>query len=1561
MFTGLKTRTIVAVLSFFLPVFAQQSGSFFKSSSELKFDRIDARHGLSQSAVDCIYQDRLGFMWFGTRDGLNRYDGYSFDVYKPDIEDTATISDNWIKVIYESPSDPEYLWVGTQSGGLNRFHFRSETFYEYRHDPQDPSSLSSDNIGAIVEDAQGRMWVGTWGGGVHIFDRDTGKFQRFRHDPQDPSSLSDDKVRTMLAGRYGDLWVATKGGLNRATATPGQFERHQHDPKDNSSLSRNWILTLYEDSRGNLWVGTNGGGLNRFNRETRSFTRIQKNSRGAARLSDDAVQAILEDERGNLWIGTREGGLTVLTADGPSWKSTLHLHDTYRLSSLSVDNVYSLFKDRSGAIWAGTNGGGINRLNQRARLFGHVRTEPHRENSLIDNYISVLFEDSKGMLWIGTSDGLDRFDPASGYFQHYQHRPGDRSSLADNSVWSIREDAAGKIWVGTRDGGLSVLDPARERFMRHYKSDPSDDASLSNNWVTALYFDLSDKGRFLWVGTWGGGLNRLDTETGVFRRYQHDSADAGSISDNSLEIIHGDQHQPGILWIGTKNGFNRLDTKSGEFQRFLSDPADRSTLSNNLVTSVYQDRSDPDRLWVGTDDGLNIFSKSSGQFQHLRESDGLVNNVIYGICGDRSGHLWLSTNQGLSRYSVATGTFRNFDVRDGLQSNEFNSHAVYESRHGTLYFGGVNGFNMFHPDSIVSNSYVPETIISHLEIFNATPDKSHWRNYAGIAAADEINIDYLDNILIFQFAALSFKNPERNAYAYKLDGFNENWIDMGSRREATFTNLDPGSYALLVRGANNDGVWNKQATDLRINVAPPWWQTWWAYMLYALVLLAAIMAIVFGYARYRTREQQKTLALQEQKLAQEREVSERLRQVDRLKDEFLANTSHELRTPLNGIIGITESIIDGATGDVGDKTRENLQMVSASGRRLAHLVNDILDFSRLKSHDLTLNRKPIDVRVLAELVIKLSQLLLQGKPLKLDNQLPEDFPAVNADENRLQQILHNLIGNAIKFTDRGRIVVRPADEQPEGDWVAISVEDSGIGIPKEKQGSIFNSFEQVDASAEREAGGTGLGLSITRQLVELHGGRIYLTSEPGKGSVFTFLMPIADGGAEVEAGDALAYKPSVSRVVDQDIETNGVADSGAKNGEFKILVVDDEPVNQQVLHNHLTFARYTVTQALDGKAAMELLNSGNSYDLVLLDIMMPRMSGYEVCQKIRDIYLPSELPVIMITAKNQVADLVEGFSAGANDYLAKPISKNELLARIKTHLNLTQINDAYGKFVPHSFLRTLGRDSILDVKLGDHTDSEMNILFTDIRAYSTLSEGMTPEENFNFLTGYLRRVGPTISEHGGFVNQYYGDGFMALFSRSASDAVDAAIDMQRRVYQYNAERREKGREPIRIGVGLHTGHLMLGILGDETRMDPNVVSDAVNTASRMEGLTKHFGAPIIVSESTLEKLEDASKYNVRFLGKFQVKGKNQPLGVYEVADGESSDVVKLKMASKKEFELGLEHYVAREFEEASVSFRRVLKVNETDKAARRYLELSAKYMVEGVAEDWEGVEKLERK
>lgn len=693
-----------------------------------------------------------------------------------------------------------------------------------------------------------------------------------------------------------------------------------------------------------------------------------------------------------------------------------------------------------------------------------------------------------------------------------------------------------------------------------------------------------------------------------------------------------------------------------------------------------------------------------------------------------------------------------------------------------------------------------------------------------------------------------------------------------------------------------------------------------------------------------------------------------LQELDKLKDDFLANTSHELKTPLNGIIGLTESVIDGSCGALLPDVRSNLQLVVGAGRRLYELVNDLLDFSRLREKCIHPEIIPVDVRSVCRLVLGLSaKTIPAGRDLVLSNELRDDTPGVLADPARLEQILFNLVGNAIKFTEHGRVCLHASWDAT---MVTIHVEDSGIGIPLDKQGLIFESFRQADSSIARRFGGSGLGLAIAKELLALQGGSISVKSQPGKGSVFSFSLPRAPERSKLSAGSNGVVRPNrlvgtradLVHLVPAEASETASGQSGIPAKDFlgtgilqdglqgQLLVVDDEYINLKVLVNNLTLHGYSVVTASGGREALRLIQESGKPDAVILDVMMPDMSGYELCRELRKSYSGSQLPIILLTARNQTADVVEGFDCGANDYLTKPFSRTELLARVKTHVDLAKINTAYGRFVPVEFLGLLNKKSIIDIRLGEQVQKKITVLFTDIRSFSSLSEVLTPEENFNFINSYLGRFGPIVRRNRGFVDKYVGDAIMAIFPGDPSDAIAAAAEMRHELVTYNQVRGKAGYRPIDFGIGIHSGPVIMGTVGETERMETTVISDIVNVAARLESLTKVLKSPVLAAGNCVPQDSPIPR---RILGEVQVKGKKKTIAVVELLVEAESDSQKHKLESLDEFTQAVGLFMRRDFSAAVAAFRAVLERNPADKAASLYLHRCQQWLDQAeLPEDW---------
>lgn len=678
-----------------------------------------------------------------------------------------------------------------------------------------------------------------------------------------------------------------------------------------------------------------------------------------------------------------------------------------------------------------------------------------------------------------------------------------------------------------------------------------------------------------------------------------------------------------------------------------------------------------------------------------------------------------------------------------------------------------------------------------------------------------------------------------------------------------------------------------------------------------------------------------------------------LQKMDKLKDEFLSNTSHELKTPLNGIIGISDSLLDGAAGDLNQKLNQNLQMISVSGKRLANLVNDILDFSKLKNQELYVQQKAIDLRSLVSLVLLLSEHLLKGKKLHFENLIEEPSPVVLGDENRLQQIFLNLIGNAIKFSNEGSITIKTKTD--ETNMLVISIQDHGIGIPEDKFETIFKSFEQVDASISRDYGGTGLGLSISKKLIELHGGKIWLESTVGQGTTFYFTLPIT------KEGDVISFEEKIElRSIQPSSEINMPIYPELNVSMVKILIVDDEEINLQVLENHLSTAGYRVISAHNGEEALNIIER-EEIDLVLLDIMMPRISGYDVCKEIRETHTHGSLPVILLTAKNIVSDLVYGFQCGANDYLTKPFHKEELLTRIKTHLEIANLNKSYARFVPNDYLKLLSKESITEVSLGDNVATDMTVVFSDIRSFTTLSETMSAQENFNFINAYFKRISPKVREYGGIIVKYVGDAIMSVFNSEVENCIDSVISQLNALQLYNEKRTSNQYLPIKTGYGIHSGYMMVGMIGETNRMQGDAFSDNVNLAARLEGLTKYYGIEILISSTVYSKIQHSQKYLTRFIDKVRVKGRKTPIEIYEIFNCDSPESIEGKTSSKDKLYEAIDIYQKKDFSRAVEIFTELKTKYPKDKVFSVYLDRIETYLSEGIPDAWEGVYDMQQK
>lgn len=919
-----------------LLIFQSLPIKLFGQSNTIKFNRIPRDQGLSQTTVLCAKKDSRGFMWFGTQDGLNRYDGYKFTVFKKNPAEFNSLSENWIWTIYEDSSD--VLWVGTFGGGLNRFDRKTEIFVSYRNNPENPSSLSNDTVWSLYEYPRGTLWVGA-NDGLNKMDMRTGLFTYFKP--------ADDNTNTFAIESFepGTLWLLTAGGLAEFNVNTNQFIHYPHDSNKPDELGQVYRV-MAKGNSGILWVSTTNTGVNRFDTHSKKVIRIQHDpAHPQTSLPSNNIKSLFEDSHGMLWVGTREG-LSLKVQNNTSFTFTTLKHNPLDPTSISHSYIFSIYESNTGEIWIGTRDG-LNRFDSHNQKFVHHRATPNlsKENSdgstvklalksLSHNNVLPILQSSQrpNTLWVGTTDGLNEINKLTGKIQHIkQNALNINSGPATNYILSLLEDRSGNLWIGTRGGGLSKMshDPGGNAFFEHYSFDPENESSISADNVHTIFQDLSGT---IWVGTGCGGLIEHLPASNSFLRTQWLPADSKAVLDPFIYTILEDNS--GFFWIGTASGgVYLMDRKTKLFKQYNNDPINPNSLSSNRVLSIYQSSITHD-IWIGTALGLNRLVKpvrpeDDYTFKQFHESDGLPNEVIYGILEDESGHLWVSTNKGLARILPDTNQLkvRIYTTADGLQGDEFNQNAFHKNNNGELFFGGVNGYNVFHPDSVADNPNIPPIVITDFKILNESVPINNTSNTIlnqHISEVNNIQLSYKHKVISFEFSALNFIIPQQNQYAYKMDGFDEDWNFSGSRRFATYTNLDPGDYIFRVKGSNNDNIWNEDGASVKIHITPPPWKTWWAYIFY----VATFMACVFGFIRYQIHSKAKEIQIKadiEHARIEEREL---------VRKKSSADFHDEAGNMLTKIALFTElakrSEISSSTEEYLNKIEENTK--SLSGR-----------------------------------------------------------------------------------------------------------------------------------------------------------------------------------------------------------------------------------------------------------------------------------------------------------------------------------------------------------------------------------------------------------------------------------------------------------------------------------------------------------------------------------------------------------------------------------------------------------------------------------------------------
>jgi signal transduction histidine kinase/ligand-binding sensor domain-containing protein/CheY-like chemotaxis protein len=1071
------------------------------------FEHLTMRDGLSMSTINSILQDSQGYVWLATEAGLNRYDGYKVRQFRRDPGNPHGLASDYVWSMAEDAQGD--LWLATDGGGVVRWERNTETFQQFRHDPNQPQSLASDTVRALLIDSKGRIWAGTKDRGLDIFDPRTGAARHYRHRDSDAYSLPSDAIGALYSDHEGQVWVGSDGGLSRYDSVVDGFVTYG-EAMSAAKIRDPRVRAIREDHNGALWIGTVNDGLARLDQNGSRFTVFRHDAGDARSLSHDHVWAVLEDSAKRLWVATADG---LDLFDQKSESFVRYGHDADNPQSLRDGDVMSLYQDRGGVLWVGTREGGASHWNPRSWLLGHYFSEAFRGAQ-----IASFADDGAGKVWVGTmGGGLIEIDGRNGSERRYgADKSSEGPQLSDERVMALLNDHRGSLWIGTMSGGLDRFDLASGK-LRVYRSTAGDASTLPADGVMSLY---EDRFGTLWIGTFRGGLASIDPATDKITRYPYGAAAANSLSSSRASAIVEDSL--GNLWIGTVGGgLNLLERKSGRFHTYRRDDRDPKSLSDDTVYALHIDPHGD--LWVGTAGGgldrvIGTSAKPQAvQFENQSGLRGMPSQVVYGIESDSEGRLWLSTNNGLARFDTRSHTVKIFHQVHGLQDDEFNINAHFRSSEGILYFGGNHGFNAFSPNLIASEGPAPPVVLTMVSKLNQPLTAQDLPS-----ATHPLALAYDDKMVTLDFSALDFTSPADNHYSYRLEGFDAAWIDAGTAHRATYANLDAGNYTFKVRASNADGIWSEDSLSIPVHVAPAPWNTLAARIVYCLIGLG-VLAYLWRYQRQRrerelrySRELEHTVRIRTHELE---ERNQQLQVLSRAKSDFVARMSHELRTPMNGVLGMTSLLLD---THIDRSQRRFAEAIHRSADSLLAIVDDVLDFSKIEAGRLQLESAECDLIEILEQTVEMlaARAATKGIELLCDSP-PAKLPRVKLDAVRLRQVLVNLGGNAVKFTERGEVIVRLISSGVADGSLNIRVEvaDTGVGIAPESQARIFDEFAQEDASTTRRFGGTGLGLAISRQLIELMGGRLEVSSTPGKGSTFSFelSLPLADPASQMPA------------------------------------------------------------------------------------------------------------------------------------------------------------------------------------------------------------------------------------------------------------------------------------------------------------------------------------------------------------------------------------------------------------------------------------------------------------
>jgi signal transduction histidine kinase/ligand-binding sensor domain-containing protein/DNA-binding response OmpR family regulator len=1349
----------------------------FAQGNQYQFSRLNVDNGLSHNRITCIYKDIKGFMWFGTKSGLNRYDGYRFKIFKHDINNPSSISDDYIVSITTGPQNK--LWVKTRNG-FNIYDPLTDRFEHAIKKALQPYNIPDSLIVSVNKDHDGNFWFLHANLGVYKYSPSSRQVTHLTHINADTTSLHKGLGMEMAHDSKNNAWVVYNDGIVEkidaknqkvvrrfktiGEAYPNELIEYHISVDDDDDvwvyaplrsngvfyicpaknvckqlgkdvgqpiLSSNIVFNVTQDNKGLVWIATDHGGINLIDKKSFKVKIITNRPDDNRSLSQDCITSLYRDNANIIWLGTFKKGINYYHKD--IIKFPLYGRNSFGGSGLSYDDINEFIEDKKGNIWIGSNGGGLIYFNRATGKFTTYLHDDNKAQSLSNNVIASLCLDHEQKLWIGTYfGGLDCFDGKT--FTHYKHSLTDTSTISDNSIWEIMEDSKNRLWIGTLSGGLNRFDREKKVFHRYLPGKPN---SVPNQYVSGLLED--DKGNIL-VATYYG-LAVLNDRTGRVYYYKHNEADQSSVSNDNI---------------------------------------------SNLIMDSRK------MIWLATNEGLSLFDSKTGKFKNFRKVDGLPDNSVLSIVEDNAHNLWLSTPNGISNmiFKPVNGTysysFKNYDQTDGLQGKEFNEDAALRTHNGEIIFGGANGFNLFKPENIKSANEKPVLVLTDFQVFNKSIRTGEEVNgkailNRSITETQEITLKHNQNVFSIEFAAVNFFNPAKIKHAYMLDGFDKGWIMADNQiRKASYTNLDPGSYVFRLKVAGEDGAWKKDQLTLKITVLPPLWRTNIAYFLYLLTGIGFLL-----YLRYRGIKKLKAnFAIQ-----QERQEAQRMHELDLMKIKFFTNVSHEFRTPLSLILAPVDKLLkQSAESDL----RRQLLMINRNAKRLLNLVNQLLDFRKMEVEELKLNAHRADiVKFIEDATYSFSD-IAENKSITLCFSTHVKLLVTNFDQDKVERIMFNLLSNAFKFTpEGGRVEVKlnfREDVSGGNKMLELKIIDNGIGIPSQKLERIFDRFFQHDVPGSIVNQGSGIGLSITREFVNLHNGTIKAESMVNSGSCFTVLLPVSTEHILQDTGINILINNEFSEGL-RNNDTAKATDKTAKNLAKKpvVLLVEDSDDFRFYLKDNLK-EHFNIVEAVNGKDGWQKALSSHP-NLIVSDISMPEMNGTDLCHKIKQDNRTSHIPVVLLTALTGKDDELKGLETGASDYLTKPFDFEILLYKIKNLLNQqVTLKKTYQKQVDvntvantnevhdEKFMKDLLK--LIDKRIGD-TDFSVEELSADMamsrvtlyRKVLLITE-KTPVEFIKFIrlkrgAHLLQTTHLNIAEvayHVGFNNpKYFAKSFKAEF------------------------------------------------------------------------------------------------------------------------------------------------------------------------------------------------------